>query len=202
MTSDTYPKGLTNIHQRLVSRFDSGLTVAIEPPELEMRVAILINKAQAEGAQMPEEVAFFVAKNVRSNVRELEGALRKVLAYARFNQKDVSIQLARETLSDLLSIQNRQISVENIQKTVADYYKIKVADMYSKKRPNSIAYPRQIAMYLAKELTQKSLPEIGELFGGRDHTTVLHAVRKIAAERQKMTELNQQLHVLEQTLKG
>ncbi len=202
MTSDTYPKGLTNIHQRLVSRFDSGLTVAIEPPELEMRVAILINKAQAEGAQMPEEVAFFVAKNVRSNVRELEGALRKVLAYARFNQKDVSIQLAREALRDLLSIQNRQISVENIQKTVADYYKIKVADMYSKKRPNSIAYPRQIAMYLAKELTQKSLPEIGELFGGRDHTTVLHAVRKIAAERQKMTELNQQLHVLEQTLKG
>ncbi|MDD5479024.1 chromosomal replication initiator protein DnaA [Rhodoferax sp.] len=202
MTSDTYPKGLTDIHERLVSRFDSGLTVAIEPPELEMRVAILINKAQAEGIAMPEEVAFFVAKNVRSNVRELEGALRKILAYSRFNQKEISILLAREALRDLLSIQNRQISVENIQKTVADYYKIKVADMYSKKRPASIARPRQIAMFLAKELTQKSLPEIGELFGGRDHTTVLHAVRKIAAERQQMTELNQQLHVLEQTLKG
>lgn len=202
MTSDTYPKGLTDIHERLVSRFDSGLTVAIEPPELEMRVAILIRKAEAEAAVMPEEVAFFVAKNVRSNVRELEGALRKILAYSRFNQKEISIQLAREALRDLLSIQNRQISVENIQKTVADYYKIKVADMYSKKRPASIARPRQIAMYLAKELTQKSLPEIGELFGGRDHTTVLHAVRKMAAERQQMTELNQQLHVLEQTLKG
>ena len=202
MTSDTYPKGLADIHERLVSRFDSGLTVAIEPPELEMRVAILINKARAEGADMPEEVAFFVAKNVRSNVRELEGALRKILAYSRFNQKDISIQLAREALRDLLSIQNRQISVENIQKTVADYYKIKVADMYSKKRPASIARPRQIAMYLAKELTQKSLPEIGELFGGRDHTTVLHAVRKIGGERQQLTELNQQLHVLEQTLKG
>jgi len=202
MTSDTYPKGLADIHERLVSRFDSGLTVAIEPPELEMRVAILINKSRAEGAEMPEEVAFFVAKNVRSNVRELEGALRKILAYSRFNQKEVSIQLARDALRDLLSIQNRQISVENIQKTVADYYKIKVADMYSKKRPASIARPRQIAMYLAKELTQKSLPEIGELFGGRDHTTVLHAVRKISGERQTLNELNQQLHVLEQTLKG
>jgi len=202
MTSDTYPKGLADIHERLVSRFDSGLTVAIEPPELEMRVAILINKARSESAEMPEEVAFFVAKNVRSNVRELEGALRKILAYSRFNQKDISIQLAREALRDLLSIQNRQISVENIQKTVADYYKIKVADMYSKKRPASIARPRQIAMYLAKELTQKSLPEIGELFGGRDHTTVLHAVRKISGERQQLSELNQQLHVLEQTLKG
>jgi chromosomal replication initiator protein len=202
MTSDTYPKGLADIHERLVSRFDSGLTVAIEPPELEMRVAILINKARAEGTEMPEEVAFFVAKNVRSNVRELEGALRKILAYSRFNLKEISIALAREALRDLLSIQNRQISVENIQKTVADYYKIKVADMYSKKRPASIARPRQIAMYLAKELTQKSLPEIGELFGGRDHTTVLHAVRKISGERQQLTELNQQLHVLEQTLKG
>ncbi len=202
MTSDTYPKGLPDIHERLVSRFDSGLTVAIEPPELEMRVAILINKARAEHTEMPEEVAFFVAKNVRSNVRELEGALRKILAYSRFNQKEISILLAREALRDLLSIQNRQISVENIQKTVADYYKIKVADMYSKKRPASIARPRQIAMYLAKELTQKSLPEIGELFGGRDHTTVLHAVRKIAGERQQLSEVNQQLHVLEQTLKG
>ncbi|MFG6469281.1 chromosomal replication initiator protein DnaA [Roseateles sp. BYS87W] len=202
MTSDTYPKGLVDIDERLTSRFDAGLTVAIEPPELEMRVAILIKKAEAEGTPMPEDVAFFIAKNVRANVRELEGALRKVLAYAKFSHKEISINLAREALKDLLSIQNRQIGVENIQKTVADFYKIKVADMYSKKRPASIARPRQIAMYLAKELTQKSLPEIGELFGGRDHTTVLHAVRKIGGERQKNTELNQQLHVLEQTLKG
>jgi chromosomal replication initiator protein len=184
MTSDTYPKGLADIDERLTSRFDAGLTVAIEPPELEMRVA------------------FFIAKNVRANVRELEGALRKVLAYARFTHKDIHINIAREALRDLLSIQNRQISVENIQKTVADFYKIKVADMYSKKRPASIAHPRQVAMYLAKELTKKSLPEIGELFGGRDHTTVLHAVRKVNADRGKNTELNQQLHVLEQTLKG
>ncbi len=202
MTSDTYPKGLANIDERLKSRFDAGLTVAIEPPELEMRVAILIKKAIIEGIAMPEDVAFFVAKNVRANVRELEGALRKVLAFARFSHKEITITLAREALKDLLSIQNRQISVENIQKTVADFYKIKVADMYSKKRPASIARPRQIAMYLAKELTQKSLPEIGELFGGRDHTTVLHAVRKIGGERGKDAELNQQLHVLEQTLKG
>ena len=202
MTSDTYPKGLVDIDQRLTSRFDAGLTVAIEPPELEMRVAILIRKAESEGAQMPEDVAFFIAKNVRANVRELEGALRKVIAYARFSQKEINIVLAREALRDLLSIQNRQVSVENIQKTVADFYKIKVADMYSKKRPASIAHPRQVAMYLAKELTKKSLPEIGELFGGRDHTTVLHAVRKVGAERSTNTELNQQLHVLEQTLKG
>ena len=202
MTSDTYPKGLADIDERLTSRFDAGLTVAIEPPELEMRVAILIRKAEAEGASMPEEVAFFIAKNVRANVRELEGALRKVLAYSRFSQKEINIGLAREALKDLLSIQNRQVSVENIQKTVADFYKIKIADMYSKKRPASIARPRQIAMYLAKEMTQKSLPEIGELFGGRDHTTVLHAVRKIGGERGKNSELNQQLHVLEQTLKG
>ena len=202
MTSDTYPKGLVDIDERLTSRFDAGLTVAIEPPELEMRVAILMRKAELEAATMPEDVAFFVAKNVRANVRELEGALRKILAYSRFSHKDINIQLAREALKDLLSIQNRQVGVENIQKTCADFYKIKIADMYSKKRPASIARPRQIAMYLAKEMTQKSLPEIGELFGGRDHTTVLHAVRKISAERQKNSELNQQLHVLEQTLKG
>ncbi len=202
MTSDTYPKGLVDIDERLTSRFDAGLTVAIEPPELEMRVAILMRKAAAESTDMPEDVAFFIAKNVRANVRELEGALRKVLAYSRFSHKDINIALAREALRDLLSIQNRQIGVENIQKTVADFYKIKVADMYSKKRPASIARPRQIAMYLAKEMTKKSLPEIGELFGGRDHTTVLHAVRKIAAERTTNPELNQQLHVLEQTLKG
>ncbi len=202
MTSDTYPKGLADIDERLTSRFDAGLTVAIDPPELEMRVAILMRKALAEGTEMPEDVAFFVAKNVRANVRELEGALRKVLAYSRFSHKDINIALAREALKDLLSIQNRQIGVENIQKTVADFYKIKIADMYSKKRPASIAKPRQIAMYLAKEMTQKSLPEIGEMFGGRDHTTVLHAVRKIGGDRSKDPELNQQLHVLEQTLKG
>jgi chromosomal replication initiator protein len=202
MTSDTYPKGLVDIDERLTSRFDAGLTVAIEPPELEMRVAILIKKALGEATEMPEDVAFFIAKNVRANVRELEGALRKVLAYSRFSQKDINIGLAREALKDLLSIQNRQIGVENIQKTVADFYKIKVADMYSKKRPASIARPRQIAMYLAKDMTKKSLPEIGELFGGRDHTTVLHAVRKIGEERTRNSELNQQLHVLEQTLKG
>ena len=202
LTSDTYPKELREIDQRLISRFDSGLTVAIEPPELEMRVAILLRKADAELVHLPEDVAFFVAKNVRSNVRELEGALRKILAFARFSGQELTIGLAKDALKDLLSLQNRQVSVENIQKTVADFYKIKVADMYSKKRPASIARPRQIAMYLAKELTHKSLPEIGELFGGRDHTTVLHAVRKIGLERTKLQELNQQLHVLEQTLKA
>lgn len=202
MGSDTYPKGLANITVRLASRFDSGLSVAIEPPELEMRVAILMNKAQAEGKDLPEEVAFFVAKNVRANVRELEGALQNILAYSRFSGRAINIDLVRDALRDLLSIKNRQISVENIQKTVADYYKIKVADMHSKKRPANIARPRQIAMYLAKELTQKSLPEIGEMFGGRDHTTVLHAVRKITAERTNDPDMNQQLHVLEQTLRG
>ncbi len=202
ITCDTYPKEIVGMQERLISRFGWGLTVAVEPPELEMRVAILIRKAQAEGTEMPEDVAFFIAKNVRANVRELEGALRKVIAFARFSQKEIAIGLAREALRDLLSIQNRQIGIENIQKTVADFYKIKVADMYSKKRPASIARPRQIAMYLAKEMTQKSLPEIGDSFGGRDHTTVLHAVRKIGGERTKNPELNQQLHVLEQTLKG
>jgi chromosomal replication initiator protein len=202
ITSDTYPKEISGIDDRLISRFDSGLTVAIEPPELEMRVAILMRKAQSEGVSLNEDVAFFVAKHLRSNVRELEGALRKILAYSKFHGREISIELTREALKDLLTVQNRQISVENIQKTVADFYSIKVADMYSKKRPANIARPRQIAMYLAKELTQKSLPEIGELFGGRDHTTVLHAVRKIADERSKDAQLNHELHVLEQTLKG
>lgn len=202
MTGDTYPKGLPNIHARLVSRFDAGLTVSIEPPELELRVDILLNKARAEKAVMPEDVAYFVASNVRSNVRELEGALRKILAYSRFNHQEISIALAREALRDLLSLQHRQISVENIQRTVADYYKIKIADMHSKKRPVAIARPRQIAMYLSKELTHKSLPEIGELFGGRDHTTVLHAVRKITTQRKNDPDLDQQLHALEHTIKG
>ena len=203
ITSDTYPKELSGIDSRLISRFDSGLTVAIEPPELEMRVAILLRKADQEGLPMPEEVAFFIAKHLRSNVRELEGALRKVLAYARFHGRDVvNVDICKDALKDLLSVSNGQITVENIQKTVADFYKIKVADMYSKRRPANIAMPRQVAMYLAKELTQKSLPEIGDLFGGRDHTTVLHAVRKIADLRAKQAELNHTLHVLEQTLKG
>ncbi len=202
ITSDTYPKEISGIDDRLISRFDSGLTVAIEPPELEMRVAILMRKAQSEGVSVSEDVAFFVAKHLRSNVRELEGALRKILAYSKFHGREITIELTKEALKDLLTVQNRQISVENIQKTVADFYNIKVADMYSKKRPANIARPRQIAMYLAKELTQKSLPEIGELFGGRDHTTVLHAVRKIADERGKDAQLNHELHVLEQTLKG
>ncbi|MAF01917.1 MULTISPECIES: chromosomal replication initiator protein DnaA [unclassified Herbaspirillum] len=202
ITSDTYPKEISGMDDRLISRFDSGLTVAIEPPELEMRVAILMKKASAEDVVLSDDVAFFVAKHLRSNVRELEGALRKILAYSRFHGKDITIDVVKEALKDLLSVQNRQISVENIQKTVADFFNIKVADMYSKKRPANIARPRQIAMYLAKELTQKSLPEIGDLFGGRDHTTVLHAVRKIAADRAKSPECNHELHVLEQTLKG
>ena len=202
ITSDTYPKEMAGIDDRLISRFDSGLTVAIEPPELEMRVAILMKKAQSEGIPMSEDVAFFVAKHLRSNVRELEGALRKILAFVRFHGKEVTIDVARVALKDLLSIQNRQISVENIQKAVADFYSIKVADMYSKKRPANIARPRQIAMFMAKELTQKSLPEIGELFGGRDHTTVLHAVRKISSERSHDGQLNHEIHVIEQTLKS
>ncbi|MCK9513611.1 MAG: chromosomal replication initiator protein DnaA [Pigmentiphaga sp.] len=202
ITSDTYPKELSGIDERLISRFDSGLTLAIEPPELEMRVAILIRKAETEGVPLPEEVAFFIAKHLRSNVRELEGALRKVLAYSRFHGRPIAVDVCKEALKDLLSVSNGQLTVENIQRTVADFYKMKVADMYSKRRPANIALPRQIAMYLAKELTQKSLPEIGDLFGGRDHTTVLHAVRKISELRTKQAELNHALHVLEQTLKG
>ncbi|HQR55724.1 MAG TPA: chromosomal replication initiator protein DnaA [Burkholderiaceae bacterium] len=202
ITCDTYPKELKDMEDRLVSRFASGLTVAIEPPELEMRVAILLKKAESEGVEMKEDVAFFIAKNLRSNVRELEGALRKVIAFSSFHGRVVTVEVAREALKDLLSASTGQVTVELIQKTVADYYKIKVADMYSKRRPSAIAGPRQVAMYLAKELTQKSLPEIGELFGGRDHTTVLHAVRKIGGQRSNNGELNHALHVLEQTLKG
>ena len=202
ITSDTYPAEMAGIDERLVSRFGSGLTVAVEPPELEMRVAILLKKAEQESRPLSDDVAFFVAKHSRSNVRELEGALRKLLAYADFHNREITIDLAREALKDMLSVQRAQISVESIQKTVADFYKIKVADMYSQRRPSNIARPRQIAMYFAKELTQKSLPEIGELFGGRDHTTVLHAVRKINELRGKHPELNHELHVLLQTLKG
>jgi chromosomal replication initiator protein len=202
ITSDTYPSELDGIDSRLVSRFGSGLTVAIEPPELEMRVAILLRKAEHENLALGEEEAFFIARQLRSNVRELEGALRKVIAYCHFHQKTPSIEVVKDALKDLLSLQKTSISVENIQKTVADFYKIKVADMYSKRRPANIALPRQIAMYLAKELTQKSLPDIGDLFGGRDHTTVLHAVRKISESRQLNAELHRELHLLEQQLRG
>ena len=202
ITSDRYPKELNDIEDRLVSRFSSGLTVSIEPPELEMRVAILLKKAEQENFPLSEEVAFFIAKNLRSNVRELEGALRSILAFASFHARPVTVEVAREALRDVLGASTGQVTIELIQKTVADHYKIKVADMYSKRRPVNISMPRQVAMYLAKELTQKSLPEIGELFGGRDHTTVLHAVRKIGAQRLNDSELNHALHVLEQALKG
>ena len=181
ITSDRFPKEISGIEDRLISRFGWGLTVSVEPPELEMRVAILIKKAENEGVVLAEDVAFFIAKHIRSNVRELEGGLKRVLAYSRFNNVPVSIGTAKEALKDLLAVLNRQISVDNIQKTVADYYKIKVSEMYSKKRVRSLARPRQIAMALAKELTPMSLPEIGEAFGGRDHTTVLHACRKVNA---------------------
>jgi chromosomal replication initiator protein len=179
ITSDRFPKEISGIDDRLISRFGWGLTVSVDPPELEMRVAILMKKAESDGGHIDEDVAFFIAKHIRSNVRELEGGLKRVLAYARFNNQAVSIQTAKEALKDLLAVLNRQISIDNIQKTVADYYKIKVAEMYSKKRVRSLARPRQIAMALAKELTPMSLPEIGEAFGGRDHTTVLHACRKV-----------------------
>jgi chromosomal replication initiator protein len=201
ITSDTYPKEMSGIDDRLISRFNSGLIVAIEPPELEMRVAIVMRKAEFAGHRLDGDVAFFVAKHIRQNVRELEGALRRILAYAQFRGQPITLELVKEALKDLLSFNRGQISVEFIQKTVADFYKMKVADMYSKRRPANIALPRQIAMYLAKELTQKSLPEIGELFGGRDHTTVLHAVRKITELRQHRPELNHQIHVLDQTLR-
>ena len=179
ITSDRFPKEIANIDDRLISRFGWGLTVSVEPPELEMRVAILIKKAESEGLLLEEDVAFFIAKHIRSNVRELEGGLKRVLAYSRFNNVPVTIGAAKEALKDLLAVLNRQISIDNIQKTVADYYKIKVSEMFSKKRVRSLARPRQVAMALAKELTSMSLPEIGEAFGGRDHTTVLHACRKI-----------------------
>lgn len=202
MTSDRFPKEISGIEDRLISRFGWGLTVAVEPPELEMRVAILIKKAESEGAVLPEEVAFFIAKHIRSNVRELEGGLKRVLAYARFNNMAVSIAAAKEALKDLLAVLNRQISIDNIQKTVADYYKIKVAEMYSKKRVRSLARPRQIAMALAKELTPMSLPEIGESFGGRDHTTVLHACRKIVQLTESDQTIARDYAVLLQILRG
>ncbi len=202
LTCDSYPKELSGIEERLVSRFGSGLIVEIEPPELEMRVAILLKKAELSRARLPEEVAFFIAKHLRSNVRELEGALLRVIAYARFRDKPIGAELAREALKDILALNRAPVSIESIQKTVSDFFKIKVADMYSKRRPAHIARARQVAMYFAKELTQKSFPEIGEAFGGRDHTTVMHAVKRIAEIRQHDQDMNRQLHVLEQTLRG
>jgi chromosomal replication initiator protein len=202
ITCDTYPRDVAGIDDRLKTRFSWGLTVAIEPPEQEMRVAIVLKKAEAVGIKLGEDVAFFIAKHVRSNVRELEGALKNVLAFATFNGKELTVDVAKDALKDLLSAHNRQISIENIQKTVAEFYKIKVSDLHAKKRSRNIARPRQMAMALAKELTEMSLPEIGDAFGNRDHTTVLHACRTIAALRTKDNDLNRDFHVLEQTLKG
>lgn len=202
ITCDTYPKDITGLEDRLISRFDWGLTVAIEPPELEMRVAILKKKAEAERIEVSEDVAFLIAKHLRSNVRELEGALKKVLAFARFHGREINLEVAKEALKDLLGAHNRQITFESIQKTVAEYYKIKVSDMHSKKRTRIVARPRQVAMWLAKELTPASLPAIGEAFGGRDHTTVLHACRTISDLRLKDTMINHDLLVLTQVLKG
>lgn len=179
LTCDRYPKEIDGVEERLKSRFGWGLTVSIEPPELETRVAILISKAEAIGVKLPNEVAFFIAKRIRSNVRELEGALKRVVANAQFTGKAITIEFVKEALRDLIAAQDKQISIENIQKTVAEYYKIKVADLLSKRRSRSVARPRQVAMSLAKELTNRSLPEIGDAFGGKDHTTVLHACRKI-----------------------
>lgn len=202
ITCDTYPKDIQGLEDRLISRFDWGLTVQIEPPELEMRVAILQKKAEALRVAVDDDVAFLIAKNLRSNVRELEGALNKVVAYARFHGRGISLEVAKDALKDLLNAHNRQLSIEHIQKTVADYYKIKIADMHSKKRTRVIARPRQVAMWLAKELTPMSLPAIGEAFGGRDHTTVLHACRTITELRLGDHQLNHDVHVLTQVLRG
>lgn len=179
LTCDRYPKEIEGLEERLKSRFGWGLTVAVEPPELETRVAILMSKAEQNKLNLSPEVAFFIAKKLRSNVRELEGALKRVIAHAHFASKDVTIDFAREALKDLLALQDKLITIENIQKTVAEYYKIKMADLLSKRRSRSVARPRQVAMALAKELTNHSLPEVGDAFGGRDHTTVLHACRII-----------------------
>jgi chromosomal replication initiator protein len=202
ITSDRFPKEISGIEDRLISRFGWGLTVSVEPPELEMRVAILLKKAESENIALSEEVAFFIAKHIRSNVRELEGGLKRVLAYSKFNNLPVTISAAKEALKDLLAVLNRQISIENIQKTVADYYKIKLSEMYSKKRVRSLARPRQIAMALTKELTPMSLPEIGEAFGGRDHTTVLHACRKVVELIESDQMIARDHALLMQTLRG
>ena len=201
ITCDTYPKDINGLDDRLVTRFDWGLTVQIEPPELEMRVAILKKKAEAEDIQLDDEVAFFIAKHLRSNVRELEGALKRVLAYSSFHGRAISLELAKDALKDVIG-SVRNIGIDNIQKTVADYYKIKVADLFSKKRTRAIARPRQIAMWLCREATAHSFPEIGDAVGGRDHTTVIHAVKTVDSLRAKDNQLQHDLHVLLQVLKG
>ncbi len=202
LTCDRYPKEVRGLEERLKSRFGWGLTVAIEPPELETSVAILMSKAANESVLLPEEVAFFIAKRIRSNVRELEGALRRVTANAQFTGRAISVDFAKEALRDLLSLQERLVSIENIQKTVADYFKLRVADLLSKRRTRSIARPRQLAMALAKELTSHSLPEIGDAFGGRDHTTVLHGCRRIASLREQEKRVDEDYMNLLRTLTG
>jgi chromosomal replication initiator protein len=191
LTCDRYPKEINGLEERLKSRFGWGLTVAVEPPELETRVAILMKKAEQEKIDLPQDAAFFIGQRVRSNVRELEGALKRVIASARFMARSIDIPLIRESLKDLLALQDKQVSVDNIQRTVAEYYKIKVADLTSKRRSRSVARPRQLAMALAKELTNQSLPEIGDGFGGRDHTTVLHACRKIKELRETSADIRE-----------
>ncbi|MHB8742727.1 MAG: chromosomal replication initiator protein DnaA [Sulfuricaulis sp.] len=191
ITADRFPKELVGVEERLVSRFGSGLIVSIDPPELETRVAILIKKAKQEGVDLSEDVAFFIAKRVRSNVRELEGALRRILASAYFTGKQIDVSLVNESLKDLISFQERLVTINNIQKTVAEYYKIRVADLHAKSRSRQVARPRQVAMSLAKELTDHSLPEIGDAFGGRDHTTVIHACRKIVELKAKDSRMDE-----------
>jgi len=191
LTCDRYPKEIEGLEERLKSRFVWGMTAPVEPPELETRVAILMKKAEGEGIQVPSDVAFFIAEKIRSNVRELEGALKRVIANASFTGREISIQQVKEALKDLLAIQDRQVGIDNIQKTVADYYKIRIGDMHAKRRSRSVARPRQLAMALSKELTTHSLPEIGDSFGGRDHTTVLHACRKIEELRESNREIRE-----------
>ncbi len=200
MTCDRYPREIDGVEERLKSRFGWGLTVSIDPPELETRVAILVSKAEESKINLPNEVAFFIAKRIRSNVRELEGALKRVIANAQFTGKEITIDFVKDALRDLIAAQNKQVSIENIQKTVAEYYKIKVSDLLSKRRNRSISRPRQLAMSLAKELTNHSLPEIGELFGGKDHTTVLHACRKIKSLKDESQDINEDYTNLMRTL--
>jgi chromosomal replication initiator protein len=202
LTSDTFPKEISGLESRLVSRFGWGLTVAIEPPELEMRVAILLKKASLSGYTLDSTVAFFIAKHVNSNIRELEGALKRVEAYAKFHKRGISVETTKEALKDILVAQHRQISIDNIQKTVADYYRIKLADILSKKRTRNLSRPRQIAMSLARELTNLSLPEIGYAFGGKDHSTVIHACRTIAELRTGDTSIDADYKTILQTLRG
>tara|TARA_B100000686_G_C16797312_1_gene983338 strand:+ start:1266 stop:2600 length:1335 start_codon:yes stop_codon:yes gene_type:complete len=202
LTCDRYPKEVSGLEERLKSRFGWGLTVAIEPPELETSVAILMKKSNMEGVYLPEEVAFFIAKRIRSNIRELEGALRRVIANAQFTGSEIDLNFAKDALKDLLSMQERLVSIENIQKTVAEYFKLRVADLLSKRRSRSVARPRQIAMTLAKELTNHSLPEIGDAFGGRDHTTVLHGYRRIMSLRETENRVNEDYLNLLRTLTG